>query len=246
MRARLWSGGLVALALGGFLGPQGVWAAPALSPGLYITDGGWGQLKLQAQGGNLAFKIDTVGANAHVCEVEGVLKGQNISMTLPLDGAPGPACELRLQPLGTRVTVSHNGVQACLSYCGARARFDGDYFIVPQGCAPAEQNGRRQRFRVLFDSQNYVDALKEIQTLLTQCGKQLGSPLIDWVRNDLALTQYKLGDKAACLTTLKTVTVFGLSNDAVRDKYPPTEAENLLGVARATRTNLRLCSAAQP
>jgi hypothetical protein len=219
---------------------------PPLSPGLYVTDGGWGQLKLQAQGGNLAFKIDTVGGNGHTCGVEGVLKGQNPSVTLPLNGAPGPACEVHLQPLGPRITVSHNGVEACRSYCGARAGFDGDYLVVPKGCAPAEQNGRRQRFRVLFDSQNYVDALKEIQTLLNQCGKQLGSPLLDWVRNDTALTQYKLGDKAACLATLKTVSVYGLSDNAVRDKYPPTDAENLLGVARATRTNLRLCNAAQP
>ena len=215
--------------------------AATLSPGTYTIDGGWGTLELKAQGQDLAFQIDTQGANGHSCGVDGVLKGQSLSLQLP-DGR----CEIRFQPGRQGVKVSSNQADACRLYCGARASFEGEFRTTPPGCTLAQQTARRKRFRVLYDSMLYADALTQIQSLLSDCSAQLGSPLLDWVRNDMAVTQYKLGQRAACLATLKTVTVFGQSDDAIRDNYPPTDAENFIGVARATRTNVKLCSSTRP
>jgi hypothetical protein len=55
-------------------------------------------------------------------------------------------------------------------------------------------------------------------------------------------TSYALGDRAACLKTLQPLAEdAALSDDGVKENYPPADAEIYLPVVRATRTNLKLC-----
>ena len=63
-----------------------------------------------------------------------------------------------------------------------------------------------------------------------------------WIRNDLALTQLRLGDAAACRKTLEPLAQDASKSDAsIREDYPGFEADAQIRLARATRTNLKLC-----
>ena len=61
--------------------------------------------------------------------------------------------------------------------------------------------------------------------------------------NDLALKQFNLGDRACCIRTLQGLAPDAtLSDEEVKGKFPPTDADMYLPVVRATRTNLKLCT----
>lgn len=78
--------------------------------------------------------------------------------------------------------------------------------------------------------------------MLARCQKTLDWLGAHWLRNDLALAQLRLGDAAACRATLQPLAADAArSDDAIRDSYPPSDAESYLGVLKAARTNLKLC-----
>ena len=66
------------------------------------------------------------------------------------------------------------------------------------------------------------------------------------MRNDLALTQFRLGDAAGCLRTLEPLAKDAAKSDAqIRDEMvAPTDVDNWLPVVKAARTNLKLCRTA--
>jgi hypothetical protein len=64
------------------------------------------------------------------------------------------------------------------------------------------------------------------------------------IRNDLAVTQYHLHDRAACLSTLDPLAADAAKSDAaIRENFPPTDADDYLPLVKAARTNLKLCNA---
>jgi hypothetical protein len=63
-----------------------------------------------------------------------------------------------------------------------------------------------------------------------------------WIRNDLALAQLRSGDAAACRQTLAPLAEeAGRTDEQLRENYPPVDADVVLPMLKAARTNLRLC-----
>ena len=109
--------------------------AAAPKDGSYTFQGGAGTLVL----GKGKFSIDVVGANAHLCQLSGEWKGEK-----GIVNDDGERCEVTFAAEGDQVKVSAEG-EACRSYCGARAFFDGTYLTPPKGCTAAEVKKRAPR-----------------------------------------------------------------------------------------------------
>lgn len=214
-------------------------ANDALPPGEYLTERGWGTLKIAAPAKDAqTFSLDSYGANAHICGLEGKIVGDR--GIVDAEGGDG-ACFVRFVRKGSAIDVI-SGHESCSDYCGMRARFEGLYLKPARGCESAAVKRTRGAFKTLYDRKQYRQALDILSPLPTQCAETL-----DWLEspaivNDIAITQYKLGMRDACLKTLAPLQENAeLSDDEIREGYPPSDAENYLPLMKATRTNLRLC-----
>ena len=140
------------------------------------------------------------------------------------------------------IGVSSN--EACRTYCGMRAQFDGMYFKPAPGCSSDERSSTRDAFKASYAKKDYAAARAKLEPLLTQC-----AALLSWlekpsIRNDLAVTLYHLHDRAACLSVLEPLADdASKTDDAIRENYPPTDADDYLPLVKAARTNLKLCKA---
>lgn len=201
--------------------------------GEYVTDGGWGSLSVYSGG---KFRVDTMGPNGHSCSLDGVIaNGKSV-----IDKT---TCEVSFKAQGQNIEVGTNESAECRMFCGMRASFDSLYVKPPPPCLRGAMKKSRENFKKNYLTKNYTAALEAISGIATQC-----KPFLDWIEsawvlNDLALTQFKLGDRAACIRTLKNLSAdAAMSDEEIRGTYPPTDADMYLPVVRATRTNLKLCS----
>lgn len=127
-------------------------------------------------------------------------------------------------------------------YCGARASFDGLYYKPDKGCERAAVRKTRADFKRLYDKKAYGDARAALEPLLSRCKKTLDLDADGWIRNDLAVALYHLGDPAACRNVLEPLAKDAAKTDAaIREEQLPSDADSAVRLARATRTNLKLC-----
>ena len=226
-------------------------AAAQVPPGVYVTEGGWGTLDVKPGGRN--FEIDTVGANGHVCEMKGTLRGTGPGGTAGTAGsAVGRAetdekdkpCTIRFTPKDGGIDVAPGENGACSYFCGMRAGVAGVYFKPAPGCSPDVVAKGRASFKRLYDQKAYAQARDTLAPFLERCVKTMVSNEADWIRNDLSITLYRLKDYAGCLKVLQPLAEQVAMTDAqIKDSLPPFEGEQAVPVARAARTNLRLCKA---
>lgn len=210
-----------------------VLSAGPLEPkaGTYVFEGGAGTLVLSKG----TFSIEVVGANAHTCQVSGSWKGAS-----GLANEEGEKCELSFAVKGDEVTVSSTG-DACRSYCGARASFDGRYLTPPKGCASAEVKKTRAAFKVAYDKKQYAESIALLKPLLETCVPVLDRFDVMWIRNDLAIAQHKAGDDSACLVTLEPLAEYRDAPPGEPIGYEPSYEDIFARIAKATRTNAKLC-----
>ncbi|MBX3721260.1 MAG: hypothetical protein KF713_05415 [Turneriella sp.] len=212
----------------------------SIQPGEYIADGGGGTLTVRKEKGKTLFEINTIGANFHTCGLSGEVKNNRARLE-----AMDKECVVTFTKKGRDVDVAQSG-EECRYYCGARAAFEGLYLEPAAGCSEAARAKTRKRFKELYDKKNYADALKDLAPLLKTCARTLGWIETGWIKNDIAITQYKLGDHTGCRQTLSSfASEAAQSDDEVRNNYPPSDAETWLPVVKAARYNLGLCSKAQ-
>jgi hypothetical protein len=194
---------------------------------------GWGALQIQPHG---KFKIETIGSNAHTCELDGVIVNGKSKLE-------NSTCEVSFKVDGQDVEVATNEAAACSNFCGARAWFNGLYKRPPPPCTSKSIASSRRKFKREYVAKNYAAALVAINPIATQCNQFLHWIDSAWVLNDLALTQFKLGDRAACIKTLQGLAPDAAkSDDEIKGSYPPSDSEAYLPAVQATRTNLRLCT----
>lgn len=228
------------------LAAWGAQAAPVVPAGDYVLDGGGGQLRIEPRADAMRFSIDVVGGNAHTCSLSGRLVGTQ-GRTDDADG-PDSVCRIQIQPSadGLQMTVAPVPAtsEACRSYCGMRASFEGRY-LKPQGvCTAAEQRRARDAFLAHYRAKRFDEAVATLAPVLAQC-----RPLIDWIRldrlrNDLALAHLHAGQAGTCTTLLRqTVAAESANEAALREALPPMDFDSYLPTARATWHNLRLCAA---
>jgi len=81
-----------------------------------------------------------------------------------------------------------------------------------------------------------------LEPLVKDCRRTLDRFQGGWIRNDLAITQYRLGDVAGCRHTLAPLQKDARQSDEdLKQEYGQMDAEKYLPVIRAARTNLKLC-----
>jgi len=122
----------------------------------------------------------------------------------------------------------------------------GGSFLKPEpGCAIAEVKKTRTAFKQQFDRKDFAQAKALLQPVADKCFKTMNEVDEGWIRNDLALTYLRLNDKPGCLKLLEPFKdLAAMSAKDVADNYPPFDAEQRAPIARATRTNMKLCGAA--
>jgi hypothetical protein len=209
-------------------------AAQGANPpaGEYIFERGSGLLNVRPGG---AFDISTVGANGHSCQLDGRIVGGKAK----LDGSP---CVVSFKTTGETVVITTNGADQCRENCGMRATFEGTYIHPSPACTINAVSTSRKRFKQQYDAKNYGAAQSTLSAVLAECEKTLDWLSTGRIRNDLAITQYKLGDKAACIRTLQPLAEDAARTDAeIKEGYPPADAEDYLPIVKATRFNLKMC-----
>lgn len=210
-------------------------ASPA--PGNYQTEGDWGSLTIMDN----RFKIFTMGANAHYCDLTGKIagdKGYTDSEGATNSSDEQCVIEFTTIPDGWVKVKALNKV--CHSFCGMRAWFEGTYYLPPTGCASKEHMAARNEFRTYYDAKDYQRAYDLLDTHYKRCGKFMNWIEIDIVRNDLAITQYHLGHKDACLQILQETKAYEYKNAADMN-LPPADHDAYLPTAQATWYNLKKC-----
>lgn len=214
--------------------------AQSLPSGTYATEGGWGKLVVgPVSAGAQAFEINVLGGNAHTCQLDGrVSKGW-----ATLEGDADRPCKVRFEPTANGWRVSDGSEGACNGYCGMRADFQGVYEALPKACEGSAVVQARRRFKQQYDGKRFQDALATLQPLWNQCSRWLHWSEAGRIRNDLAITLHHLGDLAGCKAVLAPLAEDAQKTDAqIREDWPPTDADVFLPIARATRTNLKLCN----
>ncbi len=221
-----------------------VHAQPASTPsGSYIMEGGSGALDIKPMHalGNEMFNIETAGANGHTCSVNGQIRYGKAVLTEATDES-GKPCIIVFRAKGNdSIEVSSPSEYACRYYCGARASFTALYIKPAPGCSPKEQRKTRNDFKRLYDKRDYAAAQATLEPLLKTCSRVLDQVNEGWIRNDLALTQYKQGDSAGCLRTLQPMAEMVSNVDQGVIGFEPADAPTYASLIKASRTNLKLC-----
>lgn len=211
--------------------------------GSYIMEGGSGSLDVKAMHamGNEMFSIETVGANGHTCSVSGQIRNGKAVMTEAANEA-GKPCTILFRAKGSdSIDVSSPTEDICRYYCGVRAGFTALYIKPAPGCSPKEQRKTRNDFKHLYDKRDYAAAQATLEPLLKTCGRILNQADDGWIRNDLALTQYKQGDTAGCLRTLQPMAEMVSNVDQGVIVFAPADEPVYAPIVKASRTNLKLC-----
>ena len=134
--------------------------AQQLVPGEYVTDRGWGTLTVTRDAkGALAFAIESVGGNQHVCGLDGDIRGGRATLEA-MD--PGKPCVVTYTPKADGIDVTANDGRICNFFCGAHARFEGLYRKVAAPCLPKNVRDTRAAFKRAYDRREYAAAQKQL------------------------------------------------------------------------------------
>lgn len=219
----------------------GIAHAASPSPGYYLAEGGWGHLEIKPSSGkSLPFKLFALGANAHTCNLEGVIKGDRAV----LDGLEdGKACTVVFSASSGSIQVVPVENEPCRGYCGMRAWFAGTYVLPGQKCTPEAKDRAQKRFTSFYRAKSYAEALAELTPVLSECHRMLHWIEEGHIRNDVAVTQYHLGRIDECRNTLAPVLKdAGGDEEKLRENLPPTDFDSFLPIAKAAWFNAKLCS----
>jgi hypothetical protein len=209
--------------------------------GEYATDHGWGRLLISRQGsGSTSFSIETTTGES-ICRLGGQVVD---SSGVVIEGNDRTSCAIRFSESESGIAISTTTPDECRSLCGDNAGFEGVYRRVGRGCHSDEIESTRREFKLLYDQKKYQSALAMLTPVLDNC-----AALLDWeeagrIRNDIALTQHKVGLDASCLKTLEPYAEDARKeDDEAANGWPPALSDRYLAVIKAARTNIRLCSA---
>jgi hypothetical protein len=210
-------------------------------PGEYITEKGWGNLKIKKdKDGSTKFDIGAMGANGHSCGLDGTIK--NGVAKMDPDGAePNEKCTVKFKNTEKGIEVIPNG-DGCRYYCGMRASFDGNYLKVSQECTNTTIVKIKKEFLSLYKSKKYEEAISKLEPVINNCSKTLYWLEDGRIRNDLAVAYAKVKKFNECSKILDP-----LKEDAQKDEedlkneYSPSDAESYWSIIKSTKTNLKLC-----
>ena len=220
---------------------NGASAADSIKPGSYITEGAEGTLEVSGLTPDtpMKFVIAVVGDNGHVCNVEGEIRNNQATTE--------DECIIKFEPHPDRITVIVSDVytDACRNYCGARAWFPGDYFPVNPFCS--RSLSIRSDFSLNYKSGKFKKARDLLVKLLSECERFTDWHIQTEIRNDLAITEYHLGDKTACLKALDPIKRTFIDDPAKTNiVFDPVEGDWATEMVKTTRFNWKKCGGELP
>jgi hypothetical protein len=116
--------------------------------------------------------------------------------------------------------------------------------MPPAACAPSQVRRTRDQFKLRYDKKLFAEARALLKPIADQCSGWMTELDNAWVDNDLALTNFRAGDSAACRNSLKKwMELAQTPDDTIKGDYPPSDAAEMLRIAQATRANMKLCGA---
>lgn len=212
-----------------------------LNAGVYILNGGNGILSLKPSNkkDSFYFSIHTDWANGHMCDLDGRVIGGRATLEGEESNKPC-IIEFSAKQDGVEVKDDH---EVCARYCGVRAGMTGLYLKPAAGCSRREVSETRAKFTNLYRKGNYEEAEVTLKPLVSSCQAYIDFVRFAWIRNDLAIAQYKLGLLSDCRVTLEPLADSAVTYDGVEENDPSVLPEllPLIPVMKATLTNLRLC-----
>lgn len=212
----------------------------SLKHGDYVTEGAWGHLSLRPGNGNsLVFAIEATGGNMHVCSLDGEVNRGIATLEGTDEKTP---CVVAFSQTPEGVKVAARDAEACRDYCGARAHFEGLYLLPSTRCTKEAVSSARKSFKQFYDTRQFAQAKAKLEPVLTLCSRTLHRSEEGRIRNDLAVTMHKLSDLSGCLLVLQPFTDDAKLTDVeFREGNPPSDADMMLPIVRAARTNFKLC-----
>ena len=206
--------------------------AQSIPNGVYLQRNGGGSLVISA---GSKFVLHTDGANGHVCDADGVIKN-GVAKT-----DQGCLVDFKFKNDQLAVTPSQTTYEQCRNHCGNRASFAGDYVIPPAICTQSKSNTRE--FTKSYAAKDYLAAQKTVSQFIVSCGALMRwSDLAD-KRNDLAITEFHLGNAAACLSALEPLRepYINIALDGDSFGGEPVYQELAIAIAKKSQFNWKKC-----
>ncbi|SDQ58077.1 hypothetical protein [Pseudoxanthomonas sp. CF125] len=216
-------------------------SANSLQEGEYVTAKGWGQLIISQQvGKSTSFNIQSV-TGENVCDLSGKVFNEN---GIAVDYRGNTSCVVKFAESDGAIAVSTNTPEECRHFCGVNGGFEGLYLKAKEGCRSGQIEFTRIEFKQLYDQKQYKTALSKLSPILEDCLSVLEWQEEGGIRNDIAITQHKLGLNSSCLRTLESYIVDARKddNEVVENWPPPSVANQYLAIIKAARTNIHLCN----
>ena len=206
--------------------------AQSIPSGVYEQRHGGARLEIKA---GSAFVLHAEGANAHVCDADGVIKN-GVAKT-----DQGCLIDFNLKNGQLTVAPRQATFEQCRNHCGNRAWFAGDYAIAPAICAQAKRNERE--FAKNYAAKDYAKAKIAVNQRLESCREWMHWPDLANKRNDLAITEFHLGNAAGCLAALAPLREryidIALNSDSFGSE--PAYQELAIAIAKKSQFNWKKC-----
>ena len=217
--------------------------AQQIIPGEYVSEGAYSKLNITTdKTGKLSFSIHSQAEGT--CDMKGEIVGGKATLRKT---SMKQNCVLRFTQKKNEIAVDAS-IDICEQHYCSLASITDQYFQPPT-CSTAERSQARKEFKTLYDKKDYVAALAKLEPVLNNCGKILDRLELGWLRNDVALAQYKLQMPERCMATLQPLVEDTTVSDTILANYCDSCTDEFNAkyhsMIKATRTNLRLCKSAK-
>lgn len=211
----------------------------AIPYGLFYNESGSATLAVSPSDApaTIEFMIKSSSTDGHQCNVSGEIKN-NQAITKE-------NCVINFEKFPDRISViaPDEFGDACRSHCGAgNTTFSDDFYLEIPYCEKADSI--RAEFTQHYKSAQYPKAQGLLVELLSRC-----EHLMDWrtvasIRNDLAITEFRMKNSESCLKAL-----LPLKGDFIDDhditemsfRYPDMDTDLVEETMKATRYNWKKC-----
>ena len=213
--------------------------ADYISPGLYYNESGSATLGIyhSATPAALFFTLNSKNENGHECNVGGQIVN-NKAIT-------EEKCVIQFIKTQDNISVTAPDEfgDACRNHCGAgNTTFSDDFLIAAPYCSSADHI--QDEFSRNYKLAQYPKARDLLRVLLSKCERFMGWRTDASTRNDLAITEFRLKDNAACLKTLEPLKSDFIDDHDISEmsfRYPLMDEDLVQAMIKTTRFNWKKC-----
>lgn len=186
------------------------------------------------------FNINTVSERGNVCDLSGVIRNGQARLPTANQGM----CVVNFSHSPERIKVNVTTPPACESFCGLAAYFEGDYLKMPEQCSHEAKEQTEQLFNRQYRAKQYTQAVDTLRRMWQVC-----EPSMHWLeemtlRNNLAISYAKMGDKDQCRKILQPYQKEIVSQHPLEEREPAVsylfEDDYKIQIKNA-RYNWKLC-----